>query len=164
MPACNFRHKTLIPNGMVYKNKTKKYLSLENIFDIFLISTNKFSWTYTGNKMNDSSLYKSHKITLHKDIFMRNHVNELVNAVKEDIENGYTSIAIDFNEVANIDIIGFGILRTVQKISITNNVNIKLINVQDNVKKILENSWLILDIQTRREEESFIHEEIALIA
>lgn len=114
--------------------------------------------------MNDSSLYKSHIIFAHRDIFLRNHVNELVNEVKEIIEKGITSIAIDFNEINNIDIIGFGVLRTVQKISITNNVKIKLLNVQENVQKILENSCLILDIQTRREEESLIHEEIALIA
>lgn len=104
-------------------------------------------------------------IALHKDIFMRSHVNELVNEVKSAIENGVASIAIDFFEVENIDIIGFGILRTVQKISITNNVHIKLFNVKDNVQKILENSCLILDIHTmREEEESSIHEEIALIA
>ena len=95
---------------------------------------------------------------------MRSHVNELVNEVKENIENGIVSISIDFSEVENIDIIGFGILRTVQKISITNNVHIKLINVRDNVQKILENSCLILDICSKGEEESSIHEEIALIA
>ena len=94
---------------------------------------------------------------------MRNHVNELVNEVKKNIENGFLSLAIDFKDVENIDIIGFGVLRTVQKISITNNVHIKLLNVKDNVKKILENSCLILDIQGG-EEESLIHEEIALIA
>lgn len=113
--------------------------------------------------MGESSLYHSRIINAHRDIFMRNHVNELVNEVKKNIENGITSLAIDFSEVENIDIIGFGVLRTVQKISITNNVHIKLLNVQDNVKKILENSCLILDIQTREEENS-IHEEIALIA
>ena len=112
--------------------------------------------------MSDSSFYHSKTIKTHKDIFMRNHVNELVNEVKKDIENGFSSLAIDFKDVENIDIIGFGVLRTVQKISITNNVHIKLFNVQDNVKKILENSCLILDIQG--EEENFIHEEIALIA
>ena len=94
---------------------------------------------------------------------MRSHINELVNEVKRLIENGANSILINFQEVENIDIIGFGVLRTVQKISITNNVNIKLSNVKDNVKKILENSCLILDIENR-EEESLIHEEIALIA
>ena len=114
--------------------------------------------------MDDSSLYKSHIIFAHKDIFMRNHVNELVNSVKECIENGFSTISIDFSEINSIDIIGFGVLRTVQKISITNNVHIKLINVQKNVEKILDTSCLILDIQTRREEESLIHEEIALIA
>ena len=114
--------------------------------------------------MNESGLCHSKTIMLHKDIFMRSHVNELVNEVKRNIENGVSSIAIDFSEVENIDIIGFGILRTVQKISITNNVHIKLFNVKDNVLKILENSCLILDIHTKREEESSIHEEIALIA
>lgn len=114
--------------------------------------------------MNDFSQYHSKTIRPHKDIFMRNHVNELVNEVKNDIENGVLSVTIDFSEIENIDIIGFGILRTVQKISITNNVHIKLVNVKDNVQKILENSCLILDIQNKREEESLIHEEIALIA
>ena len=114
--------------------------------------------------MSDISLHQSKKISLHKDIFMRNHVNELVNEVKSHIENGTSSIAIDFSEVESIDIIGFGILRTVQKMSITNNVHIKLFNVQDNVRKILENSCLILDIHNTGEEKIFIHEEIALIA
>ena len=114
-----------------------------------------------------NSLKTQHSATIkpHKDIFMRSHVNELVNEVKSNIENGILSIAIDFSEVENIDIIGFGILRTVQKISITNNVHIKLFNVKDNVQKILENSCLILDIiRSEGEEESSIHEEIALIA
>jgi len=114
--------------------------------------------------MSDISLHQSKKISLHKDIFMRNHVNELVNEVKSHIENGISALSIDFNEIENIDIIGFGILRTVQKISITNNVHIKLFNVQDNVKKILENSCLILDIHNAGEEKDLIHEEIALIA
>ena len=113
--------------------------------------------------MGESSLYHSRIINAHRDIFMRNHVNELVNEVKKNIENGITSLAIDFSEVENIDIIGFGVLRTVQKISITNNVHIKLLNVKRNVRKILENSCLILDIQGGEEENS-IHEEIALIA
>ena len=95
---------------------------------------------------------------------MRSHVNELVNEVKNDIENGITNIEMDFEEVENIDIIGFGVLRTVQKISITNNVHIKLFNVRNNVQKNLENSCLILDIHTMGEEENSIHEEIALIA
>lgn len=114
--------------------------------------------------MSDSSKYHSKTIQPHKDIFMRNHVNELVTEVKSNIENGITSVAIDFANIDNIDIIGFGVLRTVQKISITNNVHIKLFNVKENVQKILENSCLILDILTKGEEESFIHEEIALIA
>ena len=114
--------------------------------------------------MNSLNIYHSTTIRPHKDIFMRSHVNELVNEVKKNIENGITSIIIDFSEVENIDIIGFGILRTVQKISITNNVHIKLVNVKDNVQKVLENSCLILDIRAKGEEESSIHEEIALIA
>ena len=113
--------------------------------------------------MSESSLYHSKVINLHKDIFMRNHVNELVNEVKKNIENGVVSLALDFEEVENIDIIGFGVLRTVQKISITNSVHIKLFNVKDNVKKILENSCLILDINGG-EEGNILHEEIALIA
>ena len=95
---------------------------------------------------------------------MREHINELVNAVKNLIENGATSIAINFKEVENIDIIGFGILSTVQKISITNSVHIKLFNVQPNVDKILAGTCLILDIVREGEEENSIHEEIALIA
>ena len=124
---------------------------------------------FWGNKnrgvMSNSSLYKSEIITLHKDIFMREHINELVNAVKNLIENGATSIAINFKEVENIDIKGFGILSAVQKISITNNVHIKLFNVQPNVDKILAGTCLILDIvREGEEEENSIHEEIALIA
>ncbi|MCR4880873.1 MAG: STAS domain-containing protein [bacterium] len=114
-----------------------------------------------------NNLNRNHSTTIkpHKDIFMRSHVNELVNEVKHNVENGVTSVSIDFSEIENIDIIGFGILRTVQKISITNNVHIKLFNVKDNVQKILENSCLILDIiHNEGEEESSIHEEIALIA
>ena len=114
--------------------------------------------------MSNSSLYQSEIITLSKDIFMREHINDLVNAVKNLIENGATSIAIDFKEVENIDIRGFGILRTVQKISITNNVHVKLFNVKPNVNKILAGTCLILDIEKEGEEESLIHEEIALIA
>ena len=115
--------------------------------------------------MNDLNKHHSATIKPHKDIFMRAHVNELVNEVKHNIENGVMSIAIDFSEIENIDIIGFGILRTVQKISISNNVHIKLLNVQDNVRKIIGSSCLILDIiREEREEESSIHEEIALIA
>ncbi len=114
--------------------------------------------------MSDNSLPHSKIIDVHKDIFMRSHVNELVNEVKKNIENGAISIAIDFREIENIDIIGFGVLRTVQKISITNNIHIKLINVKENVKKILENSCLILDISNVGEEGNSIHEEIALIA
>ena len=113
--------------------------------------------------MITESLCHYELVNLHKDIFMRNHINELVNEVKKLIENGASSILINFQEVENIDIIGFGVLRTVQKMSITNNVHIKLSNVKDNVKKILENSCLILDIENR-EEENLIHEEIALIA
>jgi len=114
--------------------------------------------------MSDICLCQSNKISLHKDIFMRNHVNELVNEVKALIENGCTTLDIDFKEIENIDIIGFGILRTVQKISITNNVEIKLFNVKENVQKVLKNSCLILDIHNGGEEENSIHEEIALIA
>ena len=115
--------------------------------------------------MNDLKNYHSTTIKPHKDIFMRSHVNELVNEVKHNIENGAMSIAIDFSEIENIDIIGFGILRTVQKISISNNVHVKLFSVKDNVKKIIGNSCLILDIaDEEREIESSIHEEIALIA
>ena len=113
--------------------------------------------------MSESSLSHSKIIDVHKDIFMRSHVNELVNEVKKNIENGILSLALDFGEVENIDIIGFGVLRTVQKISITNSVHIKLFNVKDNVKKILENSCLILDIDGGEEGDT-IHEEIALIA
>ena len=49
--------------------------------------------------MGESSLYHSRIINAHRDIFMRNHVNELVNEVKKNIENGITSLAIDFAEV-----------------------------------------------------------------
>ena len=141
----------------------KKHLYSHEKFDIFLLLKDLGINFLSGNKMSDSSLYHSKVVYTHKDIFMRNHVNELVNEVKANIENGFASIAIDFNAVENIDIIGFGVLRTVQKISITNNVHIKLLNVKDNVKKVLENSCLILDIQGGEEENS-IHEEIALIA
>ena len=51
--------------------------------------------------MSESSLYHSKVINLHKDIFMRNHVNELVNEVKKNIENGVVSLALDFEEVEN---------------------------------------------------------------
>ena len=114
--------------------------------------------------MSDTCLYQSKTISLHKDIFMRSHVNELVNEVKSLIETGVSSINLDFKEVENIDIVGFGILSMVQRISITNSVSIKLFNVQDNVKKILGSTCLILDINDEGEEKSFIHEEIALIA
>ena len=114
--------------------------------------------------MSDISLCQSRKISLHKDIFMREHIKELENAVKSHIEDGATSLDLDFNEIENIDIIGFGILTKVQKISITNNVDIRLFNVRDNVRKILKSSCLILDILNGEEEENLIHEEIALIA
>jgi len=114
--------------------------------------------------MNNYSIHNSKVVQPHKDIFMRSHVNELVNEVKSNIENGTECILIDFSNIENIDIIGFGILRMVQKISITNNVEIKLFNVKPNVHKVIENSCLILDIHNGGEEKSLIHEEIALIA
>lgn len=114
--------------------------------------------------MSDICLYQTKKISLHKDIFMREHINEFENAVKSHIADGATALNIDFSEIENIDIIGFGVLTKVQKISITNNVDIRLFNVQDNVKKILKTSCLILDIYDGEEEENSIHEEIALIA
>ncbi len=114
--------------------------------------------------MSDTCLCQTKTVTLHKDIFMRSHVNELVNEVKNLIEKGVSSLDIDFKEVETIDIVGFGILSTVQKISLTNNVSIKLFNVRENVRKILKNTCLILDIEDEGEEKSFIHEEIALIA
>ena len=95
---------------------------------------------------------------------MREHINEFENAVKSHIADGATTLNIDFSEIENIDIIGFGVLTKVQKISITNNVDIRLFNVKDNVKQILKTSCLILDIYDGEEEENSIHEEIALIA
>jgi len=114
--------------------------------------------------MNGTSTCTSQDIKAHKDIFSRSHINELVNKVKSAIENGLNEIVIDFEEIENIDIVGFGVLRTVQKISLTNSVHISLKNVRDNVKQIIKNSCLILDISNGGEEENLIHEEIALIA
>ena len=67
----------------------------ENKFDNILFVDNILCRIFsfgTRGLMSDISLHQSKKISLHKDIFMRNHVNELVNEVKSHIENGISEI------------------------------------------------------------------------
>lgn len=106
---------------------------------------------------------QNYTIKLHKDIFSRKHVNELVNEIKRAIENNILNIYIDFSEVQSIDIIGFGVLRTIQKIAIINNAKIILFDLKENVKKIMQSSCLILDILDE-EEENRLNDGGALIA
>ena len=103
-------------------------------------------------------------ITLRSDIFSRNHIDDLKNTVKKAIEDGVTELALDFSNVETIDLIGFGVLRTVQKIAISNNVKMSLFGLNENVKKILlERTCLILDILDEEEESPFDN-GVALIA
>ncbi len=103
-------------------------------------------------------------IVLRSDIFSRNHIDDLKNEVKKAIEEGVSELALDFSNVETIDLIGFGVLRTVQKIAISNNVKMSLFGLNENVKKILlERTCLILDILDEEEESPFDN-GVALIA
>ena len=103
-------------------------------------------------------------ITLRSDIFSRSHINDLENMVKKAIEDGATELFLDFSNVENINIVGFGVLITVQKIAISNNVKMSLFGLSETVKKTLdERTCLMLDILDE-EEEGTVDNSAALIA
>ena len=94
-----------------------------------------------------------HIVKLSKDVFTRNHINDLKNVVNDLISRNIYNIFLDFSSVENIDQIGFGVLLTIQQIAVRHQIDIKLFGLNQNIKYIIEKAFnsAVFDIFDREE-------------
>jgi len=85
---------------------------------------------------------ESYIISVHRNIFSRTHINDLMSAVIEIISENGRSITIDLSELESIDAVGFGVFVSIQKTALIHDVDVKLTGLKSNIAQILEQTHI----------------------
>lgn len=107
-------------------------------------------------KLSERQIGEYHIIDIPKDIFNRQNVDSLKIFLNTLIEKGADKILLNFSRVPRIDGIGLGVLLSLQKIAVFNDVTISLYGLQSQVFQVFQQTRMNKILKVFQNEEDII--------